>query len=67
MMRPKDKNEEEKRIIEELRKLDNVIKREEKEQKNLETIMKIDMRDDINVTFVPCFESRMMEMKKKRP
>lgn len=58
-MRSKEKNEEEKKIIEELRKLENVffknftnskfhqiIRKEEKEQKNLETIMKLDMKDD---------------------
>jgi DNA methyltransferase 1-associated protein 1 len=46
LMRSKDKTEEEKKIIEDLRKLENVIKREEKEQKNLQTIMKLDIRDD---------------------
>jgi DNA methyltransferase 1-associated protein 1 len=46
IMRSKEKNEEEKKIIEELRKLENIIRKEEKEQKNLETIMKLDMKDD---------------------
>jgi len=45
-MRPKEKNDEEKRIVEELRKIENVIKKEEKEKKNLETIMKLDTRDE---------------------
>ena len=46
-MRPKEKNDEEKRIVEELRKIENVIKKEEKEKKNLETIMKLDTRDEV--------------------
>jgi len=46
IMRSKEKNEEEKKIVEELRKLENIIRKEEKEQKNLETIMKLDMKDD---------------------
>jgi len=46
IMRSKEKNEEEKKIIDELRKLENIIRKEEKEQKNLETIMNLDTKDD---------------------
>lgn len=48
-MRPKEKNDEEKKIVEELRKIEIVIKREEKERKNLENIAKFALRDDVSM------------------
>lgn len=38
-MRTKDKNEEEKKIMEELRSLEFIIKKEEREQMNLKKIL----------------------------
>ena len=48
-MRNKDKNEEEKKIMEELRSLEFVIKKEEREQMNLKKILQLDEQNDENV------------------
>lgn len=47
-MRNKDKNEEEKKIMEELRSLEFVIKKEEREQMNLKKILQLDEQNDEN-------------------
>jgi hypothetical protein len=46
-----------------------IIKREEKEQKNLETIMKIDMKEGLEVKriFNQSNLTRTMEKRKKKP
>lgn len=44
--RPKEKNEEERVLLEEIRKLDHIIKKEEKEHQNLEKVMKFCQKDD---------------------
>jgi hypothetical protein len=49
LMRSKEKNDEEKKIMEELRSLENTIKREEREQLNLKKILKLDENNDNDV------------------
>ena len=41
-MRTKDKNKEEKGLLDELKKLDNIIKKEEREQSNLRRALNLD-------------------------
>ena len=42
MLRNKDKNEEEKRLMDEIRQLDSLIKKEEREQLNLKRILQFE-------------------------